>query len=100
MSWVEDVAKIVAVVSGGAGLFYWELAWIDKANLATSCANNLMLDSSGREHHQDLLLSHLSGLITKISYTHYDTVLGREVSIVGGRYYAVFIPIHLYLILR
>ena len=66
MSWVEDVAKIVAGVSEGAGLFRRELAWIDKANLVTSCANNLMLDSSGREYHQDWLRSRLSCLVIKI----------------------------------
>ena len=70
MSWVEGVAKIVAGLSGGAGLFYWELAWIDKANQATSCANNLILDSPGREHHQDWQLSHISGLVIEISHAN------------------------------
>lgn len=46
-TWVEDVAQVVSGVSGGAGLFYWEPAWIDNANLGSSCANNLMVSSSG-----------------------------------------------------
>jgi arabinogalactan endo-1,4-beta-galactosidase len=46
-TWVKDVAAIVSGVSGGAGLFYWEPAWINNANLGSSCANNLMVSSSG-----------------------------------------------------
>lgn len=46
-TWVEDVAQVVSGVSGGAGLFYWEPAWIDNANLGSSCANNLMVSSLG-----------------------------------------------------
>ncbi|KAG8868883.1 hypothetical protein FRB98_003163, partial [Tulasnella sp. 332] len=46
-TWVEDVAAIVAGVSGGEGLFYWEPAWIDNASLGSSCANNLMVSSAG-----------------------------------------------------
>jgi arabinogalactan endo-1,4-beta-galactosidase len=46
-TWVEDVAQVVSGVSGGAGLFYWEPAWIDNATLGSSCANNLMVSSSG-----------------------------------------------------
>ncbi len=30
-TWVKDVAAIVAGVSGGTGLFYWEPAWINNA---------------------------------------------------------------------
>jgi arabinogalactan endo-1,4-beta-galactosidase len=46
-TWVKDVAAIVAGVSGGSGLLYWEPAWINNANLGSSCANNLMVSSSG-----------------------------------------------------
>lgn len=46
-TWVQDVANVVAGVSGGKGLFYWEPAWIDNANLGSSCADNLMFDSTG-----------------------------------------------------
>jgi len=28
-------------------LSYWEPAWINNANLGSSCANNLMVSSSG-----------------------------------------------------
>lgn len=47
-SWMQDVAKVVAGVTGGQGLFYWEPAWLDNANLGSSCADNLMFDSSGK----------------------------------------------------
>jgi arabinogalactan endo-1,4-beta-galactosidase len=46
-TWVKDVAAIVAGVSGGSGLFYWEPARINNVNLGSSCANNLMMSSSG-----------------------------------------------------
>jgi len=46
-TWVEDVASIVAGVSGGSGLFYWEPAWIQNAGLGSSCPDNLMVEQSG-----------------------------------------------------
>ncbi len=46
-TWVKDVAAAVSSVSGGAGLFYWEPAWIQNAGLGSSCGDNLMVDSSG-----------------------------------------------------
>lgn len=46
-TWVEDVAKVVAGVSGGAGLFYWEPSWIGNAALGSSCADNLLVGSTG-----------------------------------------------------
>jgi arabinogalactan endo-1,4-beta-galactosidase len=46
-TWVEDVAAIVAGVSGGSGLFYWEPAWINNADLGSSCADNLMFSQTG-----------------------------------------------------
>lgn len=46
-TWIEDVAAIVAGVSNGLGLFYWEPAWIDKANLGSSCEYCLLFTSSG-----------------------------------------------------
>ncbi|KAH8885133.1 glycoside hydrolase family 53 protein [Thozetella sp. PMI_491] len=46
-TWIKDVANIVAGTSKGVGLFYWEPAWINNANLGSSCANNLMFSSSG-----------------------------------------------------
>lgn len=49
-TFVEDVAKLVAGVSNalGVGLFYWEPAWINNAALGSSCADNLLVDSSGK----------------------------------------------------
>ncbi|KAF8855025.1 glycoside hydrolase family 53 protein [Acephala macrosclerotiorum] len=46
-TWVKNVAAIVAGVSGGVGLFYWEPAWIQNAGLGSSCSDNLMVDQSG-----------------------------------------------------
>lgn len=46
-TWIEDVAKIVAGVSNGIGLFYWEPAWVDNANLGSSCEYCCMFTSSG-----------------------------------------------------
>lgn len=34
--------------SGGNGVFYWEPAWIDNANLGSSCGYNLMVDDTGK----------------------------------------------------
>lgn len=46
-TWVEDVAAVVSGVSNGLGLFYWEPGWIGNAALGSSCADNLMVDSTG-----------------------------------------------------
>lgn len=46
-TFIKDVAAIVAATSGGAGLFYWEPAWINNAGLGSSCSSNLMFSSSG-----------------------------------------------------
>ncbi|KAH7381805.1 family 53 glycosyl hydrolase [Cadophora sp. MPI-SDFR-AT-0126] len=46
-TWMKDVASIVAGVSGGSGLFYWEPAWIQNAGLGSSCYDNLMVDQNG-----------------------------------------------------
>lgn len=47
-TWMEDIAKIVAGVSGGTGLFYWEPAFLGNAALGTSCPDMLMVDSTGK----------------------------------------------------
>ncbi|OAA60952.1 glycoside hydrolase family 53 protein [Niveomyces insectorum RCEF 264] len=47
-AWVQAVAAVVAAVPGGRGLFYWEPAWVHNANLGSSCADNLMVSSSGQ----------------------------------------------------
>lgn len=46
-TWMEDVAAVVEGVSGGIGLLYWEPAWINNADLGSSCANCLMVSSTG-----------------------------------------------------
>ncbi|KAF7900050.1 hypothetical protein EAF00_004386 [Botryotinia globosa] len=46
-TWIKDVAAIVAGVSGGVGLFYWEPAWIDNAALGSSCSDAILFDSKG-----------------------------------------------------
>jgi len=48
-TWVQDVAAVVASVSSslGQGLFYWEPGFLGNANLGSSCADNLMVDSNG-----------------------------------------------------
>lgn len=47
-TWIKDVAAVVSGLgSKGTGLFYWEPSWIGNANLGSSCADNLMFDSTG-----------------------------------------------------
>lgn len=47
-TWMKQVANVVAGVSKGTGLFYWEPAWIHNANLGSSCADNCMFSPSGQ----------------------------------------------------
>jgi len=47
-TWVKDVASVLSGVSKGDGLFYWEPAWIQNANLGSSCPDNCMFDSNGQ----------------------------------------------------
>ncbi|KAK5119753.1 hypothetical protein LTR85_007329 [Meristemomyces frigidus] len=46
-TWMTDVASAVED-AGGSGVFYWEPAWLDNANLGSSCADNLMFSSNGQ----------------------------------------------------
>jgi len=46
-TFVQDVANVVKATSGGAGLFYWEPAWIQNAGLGSSCSDNLMVGQTG-----------------------------------------------------
>lgn len=39
---VQKVAAVVAGVSNGKGLFYWEPAWVDNQALGSSCSSNTM----------------------------------------------------------
>ncbi|PWN87628.1 glycosyl hydrolase 53 [Acaromyces ingoldii] len=47
--WMKTVAsKVSGIGSQGQGIFYWEPAWIDNANLGSSCAYNLMVTDQGQ----------------------------------------------------
>jgi len=46
-TWVKDVANVLDGVSNRTGLFYWEPAWIQNANLGSSCSDNLMVTQGG-----------------------------------------------------
>ncbi|EKD15687.1 arabinogalactan endo-1,4-beta-galactosidase [Drepanopeziza brunnea f. sp. 'multigermtubi' MB_m1] len=46
-TWMKDVAAIVAGVSGGSGIFYWEPAWIRNGGLGSSCWDNLLVEQTG-----------------------------------------------------
>ncbi|THY95649.1 glycosyl hydrolase 53 [Aureobasidium pullulans] len=46
--WIEAVGKIVAGVKGGAGLYYWEPAFLGNGALGSSCEDNLLVDSTGK----------------------------------------------------
>ena len=46
-AWIQDVAAIVSGVSGGVGLYCWEPGFLGNTGLGSSCADNLMVDSSG-----------------------------------------------------
>ncbi|CZT47696.1 probable arabinogalactan endo-1,4-beta-galactosidase [Rhynchosporium secalis] len=46
-TWMMKVAAVVAGVSGGNGIFYWEPAWIRNAGLGSSCGDNLMVEQNG-----------------------------------------------------
>lgn len=46
-TFVQKVAAVVAAVSGGSGLFYWEPAWVDNSSLGSSCPYNTMFEYPG-----------------------------------------------------
>ncbi|KAI1107905.1 glycoside hydrolase family 53 protein [Jackrogersella minutella] len=48
-TFIQDVANIVAGVKNGAGIFYWEPAWMDNAGLGSSCESNTMFSWPGKE---------------------------------------------------
>ncbi|KAJ9150238.1 Arabinogalactan endo-beta-1,4-galactanase [Pleurostoma richardsiae] len=48
VTWIRDVASIVAGIQNGLGLFYWEPAWVTNANLGSSCGYCCMFASSGQ----------------------------------------------------
>jgi len=48
-TWIKDIKSVLdAVPNGlGQGIFYWEPSWIGNANLGSSCADNLLVNSNG-----------------------------------------------------
>lgn len=46
--WIQQVASIVAGTKNGVGLFYWEPGYLGNTALGSSCANNLMVDNTGK----------------------------------------------------
>lgn len=48
VQFIKNVASIVAGVKNGAGLFYWEPAWVDNAGLGSSCDSNTMFAWPGK----------------------------------------------------
>ncbi|KAF7973600.1 hypothetical protein HWV62_14760 [Athelia sp. TMB] len=46
-TWVGDIKTTLGAVTGALGICYWEPGWIGNANLGSSCADNLLVDSSG-----------------------------------------------------
>ncbi|PPQ92270.1 hypothetical protein CVT25_008578 [Psilocybe cyanescens] len=48
-TWVADIRNVLSGLSGGHGLgiVYWEPGWVGNANLGSSCADTLLVDSSG-----------------------------------------------------
>ncbi|KAG8169472.1 hypothetical protein KVR01_000217 [Diaporthe batatas] len=47
-TWLKSVGDVVRAVKGGVGVYYWEPAWIGNAGLGSSCADNLLVDGSGK----------------------------------------------------
>jgi arabinogalactan endo-1,4-beta-galactosidase len=47
-TFITDVANIVSGVQNGKGIFYWEPAWVQNANLGSSCADNCMFSQKGQ----------------------------------------------------
>ncbi|KAI0720349.1 arabinogalactan endo-1,4-beta-galactosidase [Cerioporus squamosus] len=48
-TWTNDIKNILAGLPNGRGqgIFYWEPGWVGSANLGSSCADNLLVTSSG-----------------------------------------------------
>ncbi|KAF4124091.1 arabinogalactan endo-1,4-beta-galactosidase [Geosmithia morbida] len=47
-TFLQDVADVVSAVDGGAGIFYWEPAWVDNQALGSSCDSNTMFSYPGK----------------------------------------------------
>ncbi|KIM46779.1 glycoside hydrolase family 53 protein [Hebeloma cylindrosporum] len=50
LTWVAGIENVIAGLSGGhgLGLVYWEPGWVGNAGLGSSCADNLLVDGSGK----------------------------------------------------
>ncbi|KAI1279239.1 glycoside hydrolase family 53 protein [Xylaria sp. FL0933] len=48
-TFMQKLAAVVAGVSNGKGIFYWEPAWVDNQALGSSCASNTMFAYPGTE---------------------------------------------------
>jgi len=48
-TWITDIKNILTGLPNGLGqgIFYWEPGWVGSANLGSSCADNLVVSSSG-----------------------------------------------------
>ncbi|KAI0746704.1 arabinogalactan endo-1,4-beta-galactosidase [Daedaleopsis nitida] len=48
-SWIWNIVQVLNGLPNGLGqgIFYWEPGWIGNANLGSSCADNLLVESSG-----------------------------------------------------
>ncbi|KAK7697219.1 hypothetical protein SLS64_013776 [Diaporthe eres] len=47
-TWVAEVAKRVEAITGGAGVEYWEIGWVNNAGLGqTGCEDNIMFEFAG-----------------------------------------------------
>ncbi|OHE93592.1 arabinogalactan endo-1,4-beta-galactosidase [Colletotrichum orchidophilum] len=46
-TFLQKVAEVVAGVSNGKGLYYWEPAWMDNQALGSSCTSNTMFSYPG-----------------------------------------------------
>jgi len=51
--WIQKIAQIVSGIPNGhgKGIFYWEPAWINNANLGSGCRDNLIFDTANRNPH-------------------------------------------------
>jgi arabinogalactan endo-1,4-beta-galactosidase len=57
--WIGKVASIVAGTTGGSGLYVWEPGWVGNAWLGSSCADNLMVDPSGKVRDSFSVFAHI-----------------------------------------
>jgi len=47
-TWMRNVTSVVSSMKGCSGVLYSEPAWIQNANLGSSCADCLMFDPNGK----------------------------------------------------